>query len=580
MQQTGLVRRLGDTAEPRTDDTAHDNSGERSDFERIRSTRTSLARKSAIVAVILAAYLALEWISFLHEYKGVPITPWNPGLGVVFALTVFIGPAGGLVLFAGIVAAEAFVLQTELDWPMVLALAALSAASYAAIGALARQALGLDTTLTHLRDVLVLLAAGLGGALASSSVMTTLLIVAGPLDWRDAGNAWLPLMVGDVIGIAVMTPLLLRLVVRRHRLTVAHLATLAPEALLFATAIVVVLVAILARNGIDGHKLFYLLFLPVVAAALRRGLDGACVALATTQLVLVALLHLHGFDAQVFTDFQTQMLVLTATGLIVGVAVTERRNADRLAREAQMRLKDKEAEAAQAARFNLVSGMASALAHEITQPMTAARALARSVQHILRTHGDLARADANVTTLIAQIDHAGDVLRHVRDFLRRGTPHLSTLDVRTLVHEALTLTQADAEARHVAIEVAIATDLPPVHGDHVQLQQVILNLVRNATDAIAPTGRPGWIAISARRHGSPATGVEIGVQDDGPGIAPDMVDCLFEPLTTSKHKGLGLGLPICASIVTAHGGRIWLESSAPGHTEFRFVLPLSPPSLQ
>jgi signal transduction histidine kinase len=541
------------------------------------SRRRRIVVGSVAVAAALAAYLALEWISFIHEYKGLPVTPWNPGLGVVFAVMVYSGPIAGLILFVGVVMAESVVLDTDLAWPVVVSLAALTAASYAFIAALARRALGLDSTLSHLRDVLILLCGGLFGAVASGSLLTGLLVAVGTLEWHDIWNASLPLMIGDVIGIAVVTPLLLRLVIHRHRFDAMQIATLAAEALLVAGVIVVALFVILARDGSGGHKLFYLMFLPVVAAAVRRGLDGACVALATAQFGLVALLHLRGYNAQVFTDFQAQMLVLTATGLIVGVAVTERRHADRLAREAQARLKQKESEAAHAARFNLVSGMASALAHEITQPMTAARALARSVQHILRTPGgDLERADANVTTMIAQIDHAGDVLRHVRDFLRRGTPHRSTIDVNAVLHEAMALVQADAAARRVAVALATEPRLPALHGDQVQLQQVLINLVRNAIEAVTSAGRTGAVVVSARASEDPR-GIEISVVDDGPGIPPDMVDRVFQPLATSKHEGLGLGLSICASIVAAHGGRIWLHCAEAGKTEFRVFLPLSPP---
>jgi two-component system, LuxR family, sensor kinase FixL len=537
-----------------------------------------IAFRCAVLAGVLAAYLELEWISFIHEYKGLPVTPWNPGLGVVFALMVYVGPAGGLVLFAGVIAAEAVVLDTDLQWSVVVGLAALTATSYAVIAGLARRALGLDSTLSHLRDVLILLSGGLVGAVASGTLMTALLIAVGTLDWRDLSNASLPLMVGDVIGIAVVTPLLLRFVIlRRHWASVA-MAVATLEAMLVATVILVVLFVVMAGAGDSGHKLFYLLFLPVVAAALRRGLDGACVALATAQFGLVALLHLRGYDAQVFTDFQAQMLVLTATGLIVGVAVTERRHADHLAREAQARLKQKESEAAQAARFNLVSGMASALAHEITQPMTAARALARSVQHILRMpDGDLKRADANVTTMIAQIDHAGDVLRHVRDFLRRGTPQRSAIGLRGVIDEAMVLVQAEALTHDVVVVRSIEDGLPALHGDPIQLQQVLVNLVRNAIDAVAAGGRAGKVVISARRQDDPA-GVELAVTDDGPGVPLDMVDRLFQPLATSKNEGLGLGLSICASIIGAHGGRIWLHCADAGRTEFRLFLPSSPPA--
>ena len=192
---------------------------------------------------------------------------------------------------------------------------------------------------------------------------------------------------------------------------------------------------IIGSEGAYGFRLFYLLFVPVVIAAVRHGLDGACFSLAATQFSLIGLLHLSGYDAREFTEFQTLMLVLTVTGLIVGVVVSERENSDRLARDAAGTSRGEgRPEAAQAARLNLVSGMASALAHEINQPMTAARALARSAQHILRTPGgDLTRADNNLTAMLAQIDHAGGVVRRMRDFIRRGRPHVSTIDTRSML---------------------------------------------------------------------------------------------------------------------------------------------------
>src|SRR5262249_4651933 len=160
----------------------------------------------------------------------------------------------------------------------------------------------------------------------------------------------------------------------------------------FVAVVIVTLWMIVAAAEPDGSKLFYLLFLPVVIAAVRHGLDGACIGLAIIQLGLVGLLHHYGYDARAFTAFQFLMLVLSATGFTVGVVVTERRHADETVCEVERQLKAKEAEAAQVARFNLVGGTAAALAHEINQPMTAARALARTVQYTLRRpNADLAR---------------------------------------------------------------------------------------------------------------------------------------------------------------------------------------------
>jgi two-component system sensor kinase FixL len=537
---------------------------------------TRLIHQLAAAAACLIAYVALEWISFIHEHRNVPITPWNPGLGVVFALMVLGGARYAAVLFAGVVIAETTVLQTTLEWPIILGIAAIFAVVYGAAAAVARKYVRLDASLHHLRDVFVLLATGLAGATLAALLLSGLLLANGQLERGDVVVASLPLLVGDVIGIAVMTPLLLRAIGRGREPLIDRARVRVPEVLGYVVLIAGSLWIIAGAGTADGVKFFYLLFVPVVVAAVRYGFDGACVALALTQFGLVGVLHLFDTDARAFTEFQTLMLALTGTGLIVGAVVSERQNADALVREAEARLREKEAEAAQAARFSLVSGMASALAHEINQPMTAARALARSAQHIMgMPEPDLGRAANNLTTLIAHIDHAGSVVSHMRDFLRRGRPHVSTVDLHDLLEDTLSLAHLAAAVHGIAIELDAGDPLPSVHGDRVQLQQVILNFVHNAVEAITAARLPnGRIRISAAKFEAPAR-VEIGVADNGPGIRKDLADRLFAPLTTSKSEGLGLGLSICTAIVDLHGGRVWLQSGAAGATEFRFSLPLN-----
>jgi two-component system sensor kinase FixL len=233
---------------------------------------------------------------------------------------------------------------------------------------------------------------------------------------------------------------------------------------------------------------------------------------------------------------------------------------------------------AYAARFSLVSGMASTLAHEINQPMAAARALGRSAQELLRSpQVDLPRADKNLTTLIAEIDLASGIMRRMRDFLRRGRPRISTINILLLLDDTLMLIRPEAISKQVTIDLHCSADLPSVYGDRFQLQQVVLNLVRNAIDSIVTSGRSdGRIQITTRRPDNSAH-VEIGVLDNGSGIPGDLVDHLFKPLTTSKKEGLGLGLSICLAIAEAHGGRVWLHCKQVGATEFRFSLPLEPP---
>jgi two-component system sensor kinase FixL len=528
--------------------------------------------QTAVAIIFLGLYVALEWLSFIHEYKGVPITPWNPGLGVVFALMILAGPVYAAVLFVGVVIAENLVLKTNLQWPIILGVAAIIAAVYAGATILARRAFRLDVSLVHLRDVIALLGAGLSGAVLATLLLSIMLILEPGLDWADVIIALVPLVVGDTIGIAVVTPLVLR-ILHKHPLPQLSLLLML-EVTLYMALIVGSLWIIAGAGAQTGLKFFYLLFLPVVLAALRYGLDGACVALALSQLGLVGVLQFFAADAPTFTEFQILMLVLTTTGLVVGAVVSERERSEEHAREAERRFKEKESEATQASRFTLVSGMASALAHEINQPMTAARALARSAQELLRKpDADLARADTNLTNMIAQVDHAGGIVRRMRDFLRRGYPRVSTVDVPTVLDDALMLANADAATKGIRLTLMRNTGLPPVFGDRVQLQQVILNLVRNGIDAISETKRGGRIEVGARQLSAPDR-VEFSVWDDGPGIDEATTERLFEPLMTSKHEGLGLGLAICASIVEAHGGKIWLHSGAPGATEFRFTIPL------
>jgi two-component system sensor kinase FixL len=538
--------------------------------------RRSDARSWMMAAGLLLAFVGFEWLSFMHEYKGVPVTPWNPGLGILFAGIMMYGAVYGLVLFTGVVIAETVVLRTGLAWPLIVMIAVVIAISYTTAAFVARNYLRLDIRLNSLRDVLVLLGVAVAGAAVCSLLLSLLLLADRNIDAADLANSVLPMFVGDVIGIAVMTPLMLRLsnwrAVLQRGLSAAQVLELSLYGLIIATA----LWLIVGSGRPNDYKYFSVLFLPVAAVGARHGIDGACGTLAAIQIGLVTALHAYGYDAATFVEFQIVMFVLMATGLVVGVVVNQRWQADAAARQAEARLAESRAEAARAARFNLVGGMASALAHEINQPLTAARALARSVEHILSADDrDAERAAANVRMMVVQVDHAAGVVRRMREFLRRGQPHTSTLDIKDLLREALQLAQSDLAANAIDVDLNVAPGLPHMFGDRIQLQQVVLNLLRNAADSILDArSAKGRISIAATRANDT---LEVSILDNGAGIPPDSK--LFEPLSSSKPEGLGLGLSISSSIIEAHGGRLWLQSGEPGATEFRFSLPLQPPYL-
>ena len=239
-------------------------------------------------------------------------------------------------------------------------------------------------------------------------------------------------------------------------------------------------------------------------------------------------------------------------------------SADRAVREVEALLRTKEAEAAQAARFNLVSSMASALAHEINQPITAARALAAPAQHLLRTTAAATpRVDDNLTTMIAQIDHAASVVRRMREFLRRGEPHISTLDVRTLIDEAMILVRPEAAGAPGSGSMSMTTTCRRCTRTAYSCSRScsISRTTRSrpiggrgrsdgrirAARPLLPTTRAGGDRrLRQRRRHRPGTG----------GAAVRAAHDL-------QADGLGLGLSICASIVQSHHGRIWLQSGDP-----------------
>jgi signal transduction histidine kinase len=533
--------------------------------------------KALIPAGLILLYLGLEWLSFLHEHAGLPVTPWNPALGMMFAVLILKGARYGLVLFVSVALAEALVLHSWLGWSVVLTVAAIVAASYTAVASLARKLLLTGTPGFHTRDIAIVISSGLAGAIISSSLLATLMLSILHLDTsamlRTAGL----LALGDAIGIAVVTPLALRMVGRRDWESASIIPTrLLMELAAYAVVIVLALAIIMKPEQPLRQSLLYLLFLPVVLAAVRHGIDGACAALTIAQLALVGFLHLYGFDLARFTEYQLLMLVMTVTVLLVGAVVSERDAADVAARDAARRLQELQNEAARTARLNLVSGMAAALAHEINQPLTAARALARSVGQLVGAEdGDRSRVTRNVAAMVEQIDHAAGVVRRMRQFLQRGEPDVAAVDPTRLVEDALALIQTHASEEHIAIGVTARGVPPLVLADRIQIQQVVINLVRNAIDAITETGRAeGRITIEIAQ-GASGRDLEIGVRDNGVGIAPDLLDTIFVPLSTTKEHGLGLGLSICQTIVQAHGGRIWAGSTSPEGTEIRFSLPIA-----
>jgi len=230
-------------------------------------------------------------------------------------------------------------------------------------------------------------------------------------------------------------------------------------------------------------------------------------------------------------------------------------------RRAELELADQRHELAHLSRVALVSELSGSLAHEINQPLAIILTNAQAAQRFLaRTAPDVGEAREALADIVREAGRAGEVIRRLRGMLRNGHAVLKPVDVRDLIEDVCQLMRRDLDARGVRLLRVIADGLPAVAGDAVQLQQVLLNLVLNGCEAMEgnpPEGRV--LTVSAARSGS---GVRVSIADTGHGLPAD-AERVFQPFFTTKPDGLGLGLPICRSIVKSHGGRLWAEPRRP-----------------
>ena len=512
----------------------------------------------------LALYLLLDWASYVEPLPHTSITPWNPNTGVVMALLLARGAGWAPLVAVGIFAGELLTDAGPPPWP-VLALTSIYLATVYACAAWTLRRRGIERPIATPSG-----AAWFAGIIALASGVAAagyvaILVSAGQVAPGETRAAIAHYWIGEFSGIIALTPVLLLKVnpvalweeMPRHR----------RELLMQAGGAVLGVGLTFALAAARDVRLFYALFAPVTWIALRHGVPGAMISVSLVQAALVAALELTPGSIPLF-DVQFPMLALGVTALFLGALATQRDNALR-----QMR--DQDAVLQRSLRFAVAGQLASALTHELNQPMTALISYVRASQ--LMSEGR-PNTDERLTGTLRKAGEealrAADVLRRLREFYRGEGARIAATDALAVC--ARVADSLQDRMRHSAVELNLqySAALPQVMVDRTQLEIVLHNLLTNSLDAFdahrGARSAPRRIEITTATRGAD---VLIGIDDSGPGIAAGVTERLFEPFVTSKMSGMGLGLSLSRTFLRHQGGDLWSEPSRLGGARFVIRVP-------
>jgi PAS domain S-box-containing protein len=256
--------------------------------------------------------------------------------------------------------------------------------------------------------------------------------------------------------------------------------------------------------------------------------------------------------------------------------LTERKRAEAEARDSERRYREVQMELAHANRVATMGQLTASIAHEVNQPIAAAAISAQAGLRWLDARPpDLEKIRQAFGRIVKDANRAGDVIGRIRALIKKAPPRDGWLDINEAIREVIEFARGEAVKNGASVQTALGDALPLINGDRVQLQQVVLNLIVNAVQAMgAVTEGPRQLFITTAQ--AEPNGVVVAVKDSGPGLAPTSLEHIFAPFYTTKPNGLGMGLSICRSIIEAHGGRLWVTANLPRGAIFHFTVPTHP----
>lgn len=520
------------------------------------------------IAIYILAYVILDRVSYVAPVRPFNITAWTPQPGLSIVFLVICGLRYWPALLISAILAEFLVRQFPAPVPYEAINALVMTAGYTTLAFLLKRRLQGRPHLRSLRDLAWFVGFTIALTLPVAATYVAVLTFAKLLPTSEFIFNTATFWMGDVIGVIITTPALLiawqYLRGRAKRISVSR------EFVFQTLALMLTAWVVFGVPDTDEFKFFYLLFVPLIWIAVRNGLVGAIISIVAIQLALIAWAYLWDEQSITVLELQGLMLALALAGQFLGMAVTE-------SRVAQASLQEREDELQQALRLASASEMYSAIAHELNQPLAAASHFGWASRKIAENAGvtnpDLLEALDNT---MGEVHRAGAVTQRLRDLYLGGMVHKEKVTLNLLIKTSM----KSLEARLVRNEVALKLNLPEpavvLDCDPIQVTAVLHNIVANAIEAMTGDGDQPPTShreINLSLFIDEALAI-VSVDDTGPGIAADLEDRVFAAFASDKAKGLGLGLAICRSIVEAHGGRIWVESSRLGGARFCFSLPL------
>jgi C4-dicarboxylate-specific signal transduction histidine kinase len=249
--------------------------------------------------------------------------------------------------------------------------------------------------------------------------------------------------------------------------------------------------------------------------------------------------------------------------------VTERKRAQ----DERERLRQLEADLAHINRLSMMGELAASLSHEILHPIATARNNARAGMRFLEmSPPNLTEVRDALGCVVRDADRAKDIVGRIRSQIKRAPPRKERFDLNEAINEVIVMVRSAIAKDAISVSTRLMDGLVPVQGDRVQLQQVLVNLILNAVEAMSSV-EEGTRELSIRTEQNQPGGILVAVHDSGPGIDSVNFDRVFEPFYTTKTSGVGMGLSICQTIINGHGGRLWMSANEPRGAVFQFTLP-------